>query len=236
MRTAQMYEEDEEISAGSAEFSLGMGSLIGIFFGLALVCGVFFGFGYMMGHRTPGPYVSAEPLYESTRPSLAVAPKPSAQIPDQPANANRVVVPNTPAESGPAPTSEIASIAPPEKVTAAAPAPPPVSEAVASPRPQPATRATAKPAVSSAPPPPAPVAVSAPATTGIIMVQIAAVKSHSDAEALAAALQKNGFSPTIHSEAQDKLLHVQIGPFASREQAKAMRQKLAGAGYDAFIK
>ena len=68
------------------------------------------------------------------------------------------------------------------------------------------------------------------------MVQIAAVKSRPDAEALAAALQKNGFTPSIRTEAQDKLLHVQVGPFSSRDEAKAMRQKLSNAGYNAFIK
>ena len=68
------------------------------------------------------------------------------------------------------------------------------------------------------------------------MVQIAAVKNQSDAEALAAALRKNGFTPAVRTEAQDKLLHVQIGPFANRDEAKTMRQKLSEAGYNAFIK
>ena len=68
MRHAAVYEEDE-IPDNGAELSLGMGTLIGIFFGLALVCGVFFGFGYMMGHRAPGPYVSSEPLYEAPKPA-----------------------------------------------------------------------------------------------------------------------------------------------------------------------
>ena len=54
MRHAAVYDE-EDLADNSADLSLGMGTLIGIFFGLALVCGVFFGFGYMMGHRTPGP-------------------------------------------------------------------------------------------------------------------------------------------------------------------------------------
>src|SRR5271169_454623 len=100
MRSAQMYEEDDAIDNG-AELSLGMGSLIGIFFGLALVCGVFFGFGYMMGHRAPGPYVPAEPLYDSPKPAAtAVAPKPSAQMPEQPENSSRVVLPTaTPGNS-----------------------------------------------------------------------------------------------------------------------------------------
>ncbi len=68
------------------------------------------------------------------------------------------------------------------------------------------------------------------------MVQIAAVRNRPDAEALAAALRKNGFNPSIRTESQDKLLHVQIGPFSNRDEAKAMRQKLSSAGYDAFIK
>ena len=68
------------------------------------------------------------------------------------------------------------------------------------------------------------------------MVQIAAVKNRPDAEALANAVRKDGFNPTIRTEPKDKLLHVQVGPFANRDDAKAMRQKLTSAGYDAFIK
>ena len=68
------------------------------------------------------------------------------------------------------------------------------------------------------------------------MVQIAAVRNRPDAEALAKALLTNGFTPTIRTEPKDKLLHVQVGPFESRDDAKAMRQKLSSAGYDAFIK
>jgi DedD protein len=80
MRHAAVYEEADLVD-NSAELSLGMGTLLGIFFGLALVCGVFFGFGYMMGHRTPGPYVSSEPLYVAPKPAQApAAPKPSALV------------------------------------------------------------------------------------------------------------------------------------------------------------
>ena len=95
MRHAAVYEEDD-LADNGAELSLGMGTLIGIFFGLALVCGVFFGFGYMMGHRTPGPYVSSEPLYDAPKPAeTPVAPKPSALVPEQPSDASRVVLPAT---------------------------------------------------------------------------------------------------------------------------------------------
>ena len=78
MRTAELIEE-EELAGKDADLHLGMGSLIGIFFGLALVCGVFFGFGYMMGHRSPGTYASSEPLYVAPK-QQATAPKPSARV------------------------------------------------------------------------------------------------------------------------------------------------------------
>jgi cell division protein FtsN len=222
MRTVQVLEEEQEATGSDAEFSLGMGSLIGIFFGLALVCGVFFGFGYMMGHRSPGPYLSSEPLYESPKPAVpTTAPKPSAQFPEQPAEASRVVLPSAPS---PETSPEI------NETTDQAPASPlPSKAASAQPVARPQLAASSTPAV-SAPSRPGPEA------TGTIMVQIAAVKNRTDAEALAAALRKNGFNPAIRSESQDKLLHVQVGPFARHEDAKAMRQKLSSAGYNAFIK
>jgi len=223
---AQMYEEDEA-TINDAELSLGMGSLIGIFFGLALVCGVFFGFGYMMGHRAPGPYVPAEPLYDSPKPlATAAAPKPSAQVPDQPAETSRVVVPATTPDNATAPSEHAPGGATPSTSAAASPPAP-----LAVPKPQPASQAA-----TIAPSPTVSAPTNIPPASGGIMVQIAAVKNRPDAEALANALRKNGFTPTIRTEPQDKLLHVQVGPFDSRDDAKAMRQKLSSAGYDAFIK
>ena len=116
MRTAELLEE-EELAGNDADLHLGMGSLIGIFFGLALVCGVFFGFGYMMGHRTPGTYVSSEPLYVAPKPQ-AIVPKPSAQIAEQPTEAQRVVVQDTAASTT---TNE------PQVSKQPKPSPPPIS-------------------------------------------------------------------------------------------------------------
>ena len=222
MRTAHAYEDELTVEAqDGAELNLGMGSLIGIFFGMALVCGVFFGFGYMMGHRSPGPYVSSEPLYQPPKAIVtAAAPKPSAQLPAQAGDASRVVVQN-------AATAELNSEAAPAVAAPTAAAIPQASR-----KPQPGLRsATIAPTL-----PPAAVAKPVAEQRETIMVQIAAVKSRADAEALATALQKNGFNPAIRSESQDKFLHVQVGPFANRDEAKAMRQKLSGAGYNAFIK
>src|SRR5271154_1197445 len=62
MRTLFETEEEEEVKA--SEITLSTASLLGIFFGLVLICGVFFGFGYSMGRgtgSTPATVATAEP-------------------------------------------------------------------------------------------------------------------------------------------------------------------------------
>jgi DedD protein len=226
MRPAELYEE-EESTTGSGELNLGLGSLIGIFFGLALVCGVFFGFGYMLGHRKPSVDVTPETASPASR-AQTTAPKPSAQVLQQPSEAARVVVPASSTDSKE------------EAASGESTAPVPVKAAALTPAPRPGPPAAASAPTRSSPAPPTAVALApnpaAIASSGTIMVQIAAVKNRPDAEALAAALRKNGFNAAIRTESQDKLWHVQVGPFENRDDAKAMRQKLANAGYNAFIK
>jgi cell division septation protein DedD len=53
---------------------------------------------------------------------------------------------------------------------------------------------------------------------------------------LAMALKQRGYSVSIHQTAQDKLLHVQVGPFATKKDADAMRQRLQADGYNAIVK
>ena len=68
------------------------------------------------------------------------------------------------------------------------------------------------------------------------MVQIAAISRQEDAEVLAGALRKRGFSPSVHPGAGDKLYHVQVGPFTDKAQAEAMKQRLLADGYNAIMK
>jgi DedD protein len=68
------------------------------------------------------------------------------------------------------------------------------------------------------------------------MVQIAAVSNPADADVLINALHKRGYSVNARHEPADALIHVQIGPFSSRADAVAMRQKLLGDGYNAILK
>lgn len=70
---------------------------------------------------------------------------------------------------------------------------------------------------------------------GNIMVQIAAVSHSEDADVLVGALRKRGYAVNSRRDPADGLLHVQVGPFANRSDAYAMRQKLLNDGYNAIV-
>ena len=67
------------------------------------------------------------------------------------------------------------------------------------------------------------------------MVQIAAVSHQEDADVLISALRKRGYAASISGDANDALLHVRIGPFASLTEANQWRQKLLNDGYNAIV-
>jgi DedD protein len=69
------------------------------------------------------------------------------------------------------------------------------------------------------------------------MVQVAAVSRQEDADALAGALRKKQYPVFVMpGGGTDKLLHVQVGPFADLKDAEAMKAKLAADGYNAIVK
>jgi DedD protein len=74
----------------------------------------------------------------------------------------------------------------------------------------------------------------APGSTGI-MVQVAAISRVDDARVLADALQKRGYAVVARREPTDSLIHILLGPFATRADAEAMIQKLVGDGYSGTI-
>ena len=104
--------------------------------------------------------------------------------------------------------------------------------------PQPAPTTVTVPTANT--PPPAtpaekPATISSAVAT-LFIVQIAAVSHREDAETLVANLKLRGYDVAIREETQDKLLHVQIGPFTTRKDADAMRQHLLADGYNAIVK
>ena len=66
-------------------------------------------------------------------------------------------------------------------------------------------------------------------------VQIAAVVQQQEADQVVDSLKHKGYTAAVLREPQDKLLHVQIGPYAERDDAEALRQKLVNDGFRAVV-
>jgi cell division septation protein DedD len=195
------------------ELTLSTGTILGIFFGLALLCALFFGFGYNMGSKThQAPIVNAEGPPSPRTSADFTSFKPAAGAPAS----------STPKSSAVNPQPETVTIAP----TPTQPAP--IVRTPAAPPPTAPARPTEVPAATRATP-----ATEAGLT---FTVQVAAVSHQEDADLLVAALKRKGYAVVSRTEPQDKLFHIQVGPFASKKDADAMRQHLAGDGYNAIVK
>ena len=190
------------------EINLSATLILGIFFALAVVCAVFFGFGYSVGRKSIVAGTGGVPV---TAAAQVASPfggfKPAA---------------GSTATEKPGPTVTV-----PLEASAVVPRVP-VSEGRES-IPLPAETVTEP--VAAADPKPA-VAVEA----GSMMVQVAAVSHQEDADLLVTTLKRRGYAVAIHNEPQDKLLHVQVGPFTSHKDADGMRQKLLADGFNAIVK
>ena len=264
MRTVFEGDEDEREtdSAESArELTLGTGTLLLLFFALVLVCGLCFGLGFSLGEHSGGAAREAR-QNEMMAPTMAVATGRGAQKPSQdagrttavpettaagqpnaaPISDNLATVPETMSQSGIAPAAtmqgtgqqaansaeQLANGAAGRSVHAALP----MGSAMVHPE-QAATGYATVGHVQAA----LPVAAAAnSAAAGGIMVQVAAVNDPVDARALLDALKKRGYAVTLTQNATDRLMHVQVGPFGSRADALAMRQKLLQDGYNAIVK
>ena len=212
MNSLYTNEDDTNETSDSPEreISLSTASVLGIFFALALVCAIFFGFGYTMGRRSGAP-VAAATVPSSAAPSANNSPKPSpngiiAALPSS-SNSGSDTRSRTPDTSGNAHNAS-ARLAPVLGHTTPAPAPT-------------AAQLPAAPATSP---------------TGTFIVQVAAVSHHEDADVLVASLKQRGYDVSLRQVPQDKLLHVQLGPFATRKDADLMRQRLLANGYNAIVK
>lgn len=225
--------DDEEFKPATSrrdtEFTLGSGAQLGIFLGLVLLCGLCFGLGYTVGHHSsPVPSTASQQAGTTAQPpTMAVAshPKPSATAQTYaappPAHDAINLPPTSDTTSNPAPISQTLypSVSSSPSQPQVKPALPPQAES-----PKPAMRPggdfTVEPAIVPA---------------GQSMVQIAAVSQPEDAEVLVNALRKRGYAVSARREATDSLIHVRIGPFASRDEAIRWRQRLLSDGYNAIV-
>jgi cell division septation protein DedD len=202
-----------EAAGQDREISLGTTTILGIFFALALLCAVFFGFGYSLGRR------SAQPV--------AVP----AAVTTGSENSNSKPSPGSPASQTTSKQSAIVPIDPPNAAAQDSQQIPALVRAVVSSPHQdlhaePSTIAIAKPVAAVS------VAATAP---GSPVVQVAAMSHQEDADVVAVDLKRRGYTVAIRRELQDKLFHVQIGPFATKKEADAMRQHLQTDGYNNAI-
>jgi DedD protein len=225
MRTLFDTDEEEEIEGKPSEITLSTASLLGIFFGLVLICGVFFGFGYSMGRGTgsgsQAKALESQPAEADETAAAANPPAPAPTPQQEEAQASQKGAP--PAMTPAKPADALAPDASSEDS--------PRAEATAKPVTPVSKPAAGREAAAYSPPTDAP-----PSAGGKPMVQIAAVARPEDAYVLVSALRQRGYGVVVRNEPQDKLLHVQVGPFADRVQATAMKQKLLSDGYNAIIK
>jgi DedD protein len=232
---AAFEEEEEELAPprtqADRELTLSSTTLLVIFFGLVLICGLFFGLGYTLGRRATSDagdaiQVSVPSAANSQLQPSAVQSKPSPASPTTAAEPPVDIPPDDASTGAQATGSQPSPTNSPNPVAQASQ---PVSE------PAKAVVKTADAASPGQVKPTAPPAT-APAPSAGIMVQIAAVSNPADADVLIGALRKRGYSVTVRNQPGDALLHVQVGPFSTRADAIAMRQKLLNDGYNAILK
>lgn len=223
---SRLLDDDQDLMPRQdRELTLSTGAILAIFLGLVLLCGVFFGFGYNLGRKsTTIATANATASSEDTPPSQSTDFdnfKPAAAPSESKPPAGASAAPPTPRAADPEITSSAA-----EK-----PAPSVAAHAQPAPRTQPHPAAPAPPAAAAEKPP-------APAVTpgGAFVVQVAAISRKDDADMLVSALRAKGYEVAAHPAPQDKLLHIQVGPFATKPEAEEMRKRLLADGYNAILK
>ncbi len=195
------------------ELTLGPFMLTLIGCGLFALCGLCFVFGYSVGHRNAetSSTISVPPPV-----TPALAQSGSAQSKPTAGQSGTQAVPPAPDASDPSAGADMpANSAGAAALPAAAEVPAQAGSESA------AASGATQPALSS--------------QSSGILVQIAAVSHQEDADVLVGALRKRGYAVSARRDPGDGLLHVQIGPFANRNDAWAMRQKLLNDGYNAIV-
>lgn len=234
MNTRYLEDEDFDELPRDREISLGATTILGIFFLLALVCAVFFGFGYSIGRKSSVAVGSTTPdAVEASTIKTTGAAKPAPGLAPSETHADNADAAPSDADAPQLPQPDQEPVAS-ESVADVTKKPSPAAS-----KPSPSAAATPAPTAKAAAAVPTPVLrtpAASPATGAPALVQVAAVSHQEDADILLNALKRRGYNVSIRHEPQDKLLHVQIGPLATRKDADAMRQRLLADGYNAIVK
>jgi pilus assembly protein CpaC len=173
--------------------------------------------------QTPAasPVVSSQPVATTAESTSVVqevvsTPAPPAAPPTDPVSASVAVVPTdrSSVEVAPAPpTPSVQEVSAPasssQMLAVALPAAPPIVEKAVAPAPIPESPS---------------------------IVQIMTLSHKEDADTMVNALKRRGYDVAAKEDSQDSLIHLQVGPFANRTDAEAMRQRLLQEGYNATVK
>jgi cell division septation protein DedD len=208
------------------EITLGTAKLLGLFFGLVIICAVFFALGYTLGRKSDTGLTAAISAPPQTASNGA---KPTGSPPAQTApamtfykaveqkDANPQLTPATSTEASGSPTATAQTQPPPSSTTSTT---------------SPSSNSPATTATQTAPSDPM-----AALSTSSYFVQVAAVSKQDDAEALVDALKKKQYPAFVAANAStDKLFRVQVGPFGDVKEAEAMRSRLINDGYSPILK
>jgi len=194
--------------------------LIGLFLGVVLLCCVFFTLGYVMGKTQYGNSpVEAASIPKTPHPIAPSVSQAATQAPtstewDFYSNKKTADIPLKPA----APSSRRV-----ESASASAPEPASVRR-----EPAPSVRR--------------PVSVIAPRfrppriSKNAIVLQVGALRSESDALAMAGVLQRRGFPAFVIVPTTDSFYRVQVGPFATQARGDRAKQSLKREGFKAIYR
>jgi cell division protein FtsN len=217
-------------NSGATDRVLESRHVIGLFALLLLFSGIFFALGFVMGRGQYDGNVFADHPIKGGVPDPFSAPKP---LPGKHNNSNGVsaapVATPQPSETNPgwdihetdsAPKNfPVNDAKPPLAVTAQKNSSPASGKNNILP-----VAARAKPAAAPLIP------------AGSYTLQVAALKSQSDALDLAARLQKKKFPSFVLSPQGDQFYRVQVGPYSDQKSADAAKKGLDGAGFKAIVK
>lgn len=213
--------------------------LILVFLAGVAVCAVFFSLGFLVGyHERPS---RAAPVAERVTPPPVIPPIVNPPLATGGPAGKEPAKAGTSAESAGPPPSRL-----PEQVSSQPAAQTKSSEVIASPSAAPPSAQVTVPRGTS----PADTLPGAPVGgpsgpggevgTGFT-VQVTASRNKQDAERLVGILKSSGYPVFLvtpeYAFADDNLFRVQVGPFATREDAEKVRAKLAKEGFkDLFIR
>jgi cell division septation protein DedD len=207
----QEQETMADVDGNDTEITLGVGKLLGLFFGLVILCGIALGVGYSLGRNSARQAAAAA---APANPAPSASGKPGAAQLAAPRTPDCTTGDNCPTQSASAPSADDLTFYRSVQQSDAHPQLTPPQTAAAASAAQAATPSTLGPGY---------------------LVQIAAVRNAEDAKLLSDALQKQQY-PVIIAQPGDKLFHVQVGPYADIKQAETIRSRLVSAGYNAFLK